>query len=197
MANGLTVNVKMPDVKKIQTDCETAIKRAVDDTKKVAPGRMADAVREKYNIKKKDVTSALKSSGKGTTSVKGIEVANIVLEYEGRTLSPAAGSANMFNLTPKEPPHPVRRYQAKAQIFKGEKKGLGPAVFVADNKHGSYLPFQREGKERLPIKVIRTLSVPQMITSGEIEDKAVQEIQEKLMQSIENRLGRAYEKNGL
>lgn len=167
-----------------------AVQSAVKDVKKAAPGKAADAVRERYNIKKKDITAALVSTGKGTVQVKGVEVENVALLYRGRPLAPS--SAGMFNLTPKERPE-KKAYKVAAKITQ-QKSQLGPGVFIAGNGSGANMPFQRVGEERLPIKAIKTVSVPQMITNEEVSEKIMDGVSEKLQTRLDHYTERALQK---
>lgn len=188
---------KLPDVKKIQKDCEQALEYAVKDALRSAPGKVADAIREDYNIKKSEVTSHMTTINNGSgEKVSGVPVSVSALKYKGSPLSPAAGEKKMFNLSPIKRPEGGRKYTVRAKI-KQTKVALGSSVFIADNGHGSVLPFQRKGDARLPIKSIKTLSVPQMVDNEEVREKIAAALQEKMAEAIDKKLGRVYEKNGL
>lgn len=61
--------------------------------------------------------------------------------------------------------HQPRPYTVYAQIIKGQKVPVpGHSVFI-NSINGKDLAIDRVGKERNPIKVIKTVSVPQMIAN--------------------------------
>ena len=188
---------KLPDVKKIQKDCEEALEYAVKDTLRSAPGKVADAVREDYNIKKSEIASHMTAiRNDSDAKVSGIPVSLSVLKYRGRPIAPSAGAVKMFNLTPTMRPEGRKKYKVKAKI-KQEKLVLGSDVFVAGNGHGSVLPFQRKGDDRLPIKSVNTLSIPQMVDNEAVRERVKAAIQEALSERVEKRLSKKYEKHGL
>ena len=92
---------------------------------------------------------------------------NIVLEYKGRMLTPIH-----FNMRPKSKPS-RRRYNISVEIKRGRRRRLAgklvyerpPFLALAPNTGGMTIPWQREGKARFPIVSVKTLSVPQMISS--------------------------------
>ena len=57
-----------------------------------------------------------------------------------------------------------------ASIHKGQKKALGSDVFLGQSGSAGtiQIPFQREGVKRLPIKAVKTVSVPQMIDNENV-----------------------------
>ena len=146
----------------LKNNARAVIKRTLSDVKTRAPGWIAPEVMKKYNIKKKDVNEAISSKdrtfGRRTS---GERVGSAVIKYEGRVLTPTH-----FQMKPKKRYKNNRPYVVTAQIKKGEgRKALGSSVFLASPGGASeiQIPFQRVGDARLPIKVIKTLSVPQMI----------------------------------
>lgn len=198
MSGGITIKMtKLPDVKKIQKDCEKALEYAVKDTLRSAPGKTADTVTEDYNIKKKEVIDHIRAiKSESAEDVSGIPVSVAALKVKGSPIAPSAGEKKMFNLTPTTRPEGRKKYTVRAKIKK-DKVALGSRVFVAENGHGSVLPFQRKGDARLPIKSIKTVSVPQMVDNEAVREKVVAIIQERLAESIDKRLGKIYEKHGL
>lgn len=106
---------------------EQVLSRTVSDFKSRAPGWIASAVMERYNITKKEIVPAktenkapmnggrLKSAG--SISITGRTISSVCIIYKGRRLTPVR-----FNMTPKAP-RPA--YTLKAKILKGEKKTLG------------------------------------------------------------------------
>jgi hypothetical protein len=164
--NIITVNidqvVKGLDEKK--KNSELVLKRTVGDMRSRAPGWISKAVREEYNISAKDVKAALKTGNDGTISIGGTVVDNVTLTYSGRVLTPTH-----FKMKPTSRPSSNKGYNVTAEIKKGARKSLGSHVFLAGSggSGSTQIPFKRKGQSRLPIEAVKTLSIPQMIQSGE------------------------------
>lgn len=187
---------------KLEGGSEVAIRRTVADFRSRAPGWVSQGIREHYGVDTKAIKEAQKKPKRGKTSikVKGAEIDGVTLEYRGRTLTPLH-----FKMSPKKQPDtkqsklqripgqavatnsPVamiaqpKKYRVKATIIKGKRTNLPPGTFIAPGNGGVSLPFQRKGKGRMPIEVVRTLSVPQMIDgrARETIDKTIQENMQK------------------
>jgi hypothetical protein len=86
----------------------------------------------------------------------------------------------------------------KVQIKKSEAKryiNTYPQPFLASTGAKSaektqFNIFKRVGKARLPIKILRTLSVPQMITNENVTDQIQQAAQGKLNERLEHEIAR-------
>lgn len=169
------MEIKIKNVKEVQAGLrrkEAQITKAVNattnDFKSRGPGWISQEIANIYSIKKKDITQAKKGAkANGKIKVAGITLNNIEIEYRGSLLTPVH-----FKMTPKvRPKRPG--YRVKVEIKKGQKVRLPKDVFLADNKGGTQIPFQREGTSRYPIKSIKSISIPQMITNKDAE-KAIQ-----------------------
>lgn len=199
------------DLKAINKDAEKAIRATLSDFKSRAPAWISAAVSEEYTIKKSEVKGAMTGAKKiGSIKVSGVAVDNIGLEYTGRVLTPIH-----FKMKPKKPPakkekdarlipgdnigsdsdviqvHPIKAYQVTAEIHKGKSKSLGSSVFLGSNGGEGYIPFQRTGDGRTPIKSIKTVSVPQMITNEKVAETIQKNIEEGLTKRLEHHTERA------
>lgn len=159
------------------------IERTVGDMRTRGPGWVSKAVREEYNISPKDVKEAYHTEKAGSLSLGGAHVDDVALVYRGRVLTPTH-----FKMRPAtRPPKPKL---ITAEIRKGQRKTLSSIAFLANSgREGSkQIPFQRTGKERLPIEAIKTLSVPQMIEDGNenVKPKVEQAINENLKKRFEH-----------
>ena len=83
------------------------------------------------------------------------------------------------------PPAP---YNITAEVYRGKRKTIGGTAFLGSNGGGGYIPFQREGDGRTPIKSIKTVSVPQMITNPQVSEKITEAIDEGLRKRLEHHL---------
>lgn len=198
MADSL-VNVALKNVtdikeqlEKIGQRSERVVNRTVNDFKTRGPAWISAAVSETYNIKKSEVSAAL-SSGQpvGKTKVAGKLVNNVKLVYRGNLLTPLH-----FKMRPSSRPAPDKRgkvkpYNVTAEIFKGQRKKLGTDVFLGKGRNtDKSLPFQRKGKERLPVKIIRTLSIPQMIKNEKVSESIMKNISTGLGKRLEHHMNR-------
>lgn len=174
------------ELEKKKKEIQKALDRTVADCKQRGPAQVTKAVTAVYGIKAKDVTEAGKGAKRnsktvGTIQIQGYSVDNLQLVYSGRLLTPVH-----FSMTPKSRPDSGKKYKVKAGIFKGSKKMLGTGVFLAPSGAAgtAHIPFKRVGAKRLPIKAIRTLSIPQMITN----EIVAQDIKKKMEDLLQTRL---------
>lgn len=192
-------------IEKLQKDAEKAVSRTVSDMKSRAPGAVASCVTSLYNIKKSEITPESTQSGKqqkkaGAIMVTGDTLENLAFVYSGRLLTPTH-----FGMSPKFIPY-SKNYTLTATIRKDRGKQVIGHYETTRIKNGPYskqspfvlmgtgntlaggtnfIPFQRRSSNRLDIKKMTTLSVPQMI--GEPETVAPA-IQTKLNELLETRL---------
>lgn len=165
------------DMKNVQEKFNNLIK-CVDDSSEVfektfkdmgsrAPGKVADAVRSVYNIKKSEILPAKKETDlkkAGTIKIRGKDIMSLALVYEGRALTPLH-----FGMTPKARPD-KKKYKVSAKIKKGVKTTFTPkyeqgGVFLAPASKGSskILAWERYSENRYNISPIKTMSLPQMV----------------------------------
>ena len=176
-----------------------------------APGAIASCVTSLYNIKKSEITPYSTKSGKqqkkaGSIVVTGETLEDLAYEYRGRLLTPTH-----FGMTPKTPPR-GKSYTLTATIRKDTGKQVigrysnkrtpgGPdsqqSHFVlmgtGNTKEDgtNFIPFQRRSTNRLDLKKMTTLSVPQMIGEETTVQPAIQEkLSELLGQRLDHNLSR-------
>ena len=160
---------------------KTVMKRLTADAKKRVPGWVATEVTKVYGIKKAEITG----QKVGTIKTKGSNIKDLKFIFTGRMLTPTH-----FSMSPKTPPGGA--YTLKAAIIKGQRKPLGkvkkltkkqkkaltknftrtgsqssthsPIMLMRANG-GQYLPFQRKSTNRKDVEAIKTVSLPQMVSS--------------------------------
>lgn len=196
---------------------EKALGRAMSDIKKRVPGIVSTEVTGSYNIKKKEVMPAKKlkdgtwTKSVGRISTSGKIISEVVISYEGRTLTPVH-----FGMTPVRPKPGRGGYTLKAHIKKGSPKILGKVKPLGKKqlknitrnlkKEGTknspyspimlmhtgntkvdgtnYIPFRRQSQNRKDIEPIKTLSLPQMIDNPKVR----REIESNIWKMIGNRV---------
>ena len=163
------------------------LKAWTSDAIKRAPGWVATEVTKVYGVKKGEIT------GKkiGSVNVQGGSIEQVKIIYKGRPLT-----HTHFSMSPKAPKPDRGPYTLKAMVINGERKDLGkvkkltkkqraamaknftrsgtqksdhsPIMLMRANG-GQYLPFQRKSTNRRDIDVIKTVSLPQMVSSERTE----------------------------
>ena len=196
---------RMDDMKKAPQKVLSAL---ASDAKKRAPGWVAAEVSKIYGVKKGDIT------GKkiGSVKVQGNSIEEVKIVYKGRLLT-----HTHFGMSPKSPKPDRGPYTLKATVIKGERKTLGkvkkltkkqradmaknltrsgtqtseksPIMLMRANG-GQYLPFQRASKNRKDIKVIKTVSLPQMVSSKRTEDGIQTALREGMQKRLDHHMNR-------
>lgn len=210
MSDSISVNIKghkeiVKKLRKLEQGGEKAVLRTVSDFRSRAPGWVSKGIREHYGVDKDAINEAAKGAKRGrpTFKVAGVQVDAVQLEYKGGLLTPLH-----FKMTPKARPEAQQKkvqripgqligsgspvsmvaqpkpYKVQATIIKGQKTVLSSGAYVNVGKYNKevQLPFQRTGEARLPVEVIRTLSVPQMI-----DGRARETIEETINANLEKR----------
>ena len=170
----LTPYVDLKDVQKkfdnlinCLDDSAIVFEKTLKDMRSRGPGKVADAVRGVYNIKKSDMMPSKEESDlkrAGTIKAKGEDIMSFKLIYEGKKLTPLH-----FGMTPKEKPD-KKKYKVSAKIKKGKKtvftsQNEGGGVFLAPASKGSskILAWERYSGDRYDVSPIKTMSLPQMV----------------------------------
>lgn len=174
-------------IQSIRTGSEKAVKRTINDFKSRGPGWISQEIAAEYNIKKKDINEAKQGATKGGSSIKiaGTKVDDLAILYRGRLLTPTH-----FGMKPTARPT-NGAYVVSAQIKKaGGRKPLGNSVYLAraGGQGTTQIPFQRRGAARTPTDVIKTLSVPQMITNKDVSDNIRDRIGKELGKRLQHHL---------
>lgn len=181
----------MAEIQDMRSRSEKVVQRTVADFRTRAPSWISQEVAKEYNIKKADVNEAKKGIKKGRSSVRvhGTRIDDLSIIYRGRVLTPTH-----FGMRPTARPA-KGPYVVTAQIKKTSgRKPLSGKAFLGTSKNASedtpQLPFQRKGDERLPVEVIKTLSVPQMITNDTVSENIHERINTELGKRLEHHLKR-------
>lgn len=192
-------------------DMKKAPRKVMDsvtaDAKKRVPGWVAAEVTKVYGVKKGEITG----QKIGRVKPEGTSFKDVRIVYTGRVLTPTH-----FNMSPKEP-NPGGGYTLKATIIKGQRTTLGkvkkltkkqraalaknftgsgtrqsdhsPIMLMRANG-GQYLPFQRKSTNRRDIEAVKTISLPQMVSSQRTEEGIQRAISEGLEKRLEHHMNR-------
>lgn len=179
------------DIKSMQEKSKCVVNRTVGDFKSRGPGWVAQEIIKVYNIKKKDINETDRKVIKGKSGIKisGAKLDDISIVYRGRLLTPTH-----FAMRPVLRPGRGSRYVVSAKIKKIQGRvNLGNKVFLAGagQKSQIQIPWQRRSKERYPVDVVKTVSVPQMITNEQVSMSIHEQINMKLEKRLEHHLEQA------
>lgn len=196
---------KLDDKKKAP---QKVMKALSSDASKRVPGWVSTEVTKTFGVKKSDI------SGKkiGNVRVQGNDIKkSLKVIYTGRPLT-----HTHFSMSPTAPKE-GGGYTLKATIIKGQRKTLGqvkkltkkqraamaknftrsgskssdhsPIMLMRANG-GQYLPFQRKSANRNDIEAIKTLSLPQMVSSERTEADIQNAINEGLGKRLDHHMKR-------
>ena len=216
----MAVKVKMKDAKKLQRQIEKmgplgerAVKRTVSEFAKRGPGWVSAGIREHYTVKVAAIKRAgpTKKKGEARGTSGGRTVAGVSLTYKGRPLT-----LDNFDMKPKKMSKARKRKKVMipgaafenqpkiafvrmptkktltAEVVIGKKLQFGDRAFVAPIK-GKQLAVQREeGAARKPLKIIRNVSVPQMITGKEAKETIERRISEGVQGRFDHYMEREF-----
>lgn len=195
MANGpILIDTKKIDrlaieLKGFEVEVAESTYHAINRTLDHVVTKVGQIIPKTYAIK----ASEVKESFKGGIKKPSKTNLSASLTSKGHTLSLVH-----FPHTPKSPQGKKTKIKVKIKKADGSKEvKTKPKAFLASTGALSedkiqYNIFHRTGKERLPIIVPRTLSIPQMITNEGVADQiqkiATQKLAERLEHEITNRM---------
>ena len=207
----VTCQIKNYDVLKKQLETmkkapQTVLDRTLSDAKKRTPGWIATEVTKQYGVKKGDISKG----NLGSVKVEGNTLKTVRVVYRGRLLTPTH-----FGMTPKAPGknaytlkyRVVEPTKSKVKkLTKKQRAALGKnftksgtqtsdhspimLMHTGNTKAGgtSYIPFQRKSTDRKDVEAIKTLSLPQMVSSERTEANISNSINENLGKRLEHHM---------
>ncbi len=182
MARDIYVDVKQLHTLKLemrilgQEEVPKAISAAVNRTITSTAAQISRVVRETYQVKAGDIKSTIKQKKSNKSDLIGEIVST------GRLLT----LYHHFKIAPRK--RTKRKYTVKATIKKGQQQSIPGAFLGSRRATGTPQVWMREGKSRYPIKVLRSLSVPQMISNEKNMDRIQAHAQKVLDERIEHEL---------
>ena len=202
----------------LQGMSEKVIKRLMSDARTRVPGWVATEVTKVYNIKKSEITPAKEGQSKktaGSIRVRGETVDGLEIVYRGRVLTPT--HFGMTPKTVRDPAggYTLKAEILKGRkVVLGQKKKLtkkqraalgknfrrqgtrvsdhSPIMLMhtgAGSAEGTqYIPFQRKSTDRKDVKAIKTVSLPQMVSSERTSEAIGRAINEGLQKRMEQHM---------
>lgn len=140
-------------------------------------------VRKEYAIKSKDIMDTITKKKASPSNLSA------GITSHGRTLT----LYNHFRVSPKSPTG--KKYKVKVAIKKGKMQTIAtePKPFIASANNSTQV-FKRTGKARTPIVVLRSLSVPQMVSNEATYARIQTQAAEMLEKRIDHEINRKIDK---
>lgn len=213
--NNSTYRQTIKALEALQGQSERVIKRLMADARTRVPGWVASEVTQVYNIKKSEITPAKVGQSKksaGSISVRGETIDGLEIVYRGRVLTPTH-----FGMTPKAPRDSYTLKAEiikgrktvlgqKKKLTKKQRKALGknfrrqgtrssdhsPIMLMPTGAGNAdktqYIPFQRKSTRRSDIEAIKTVSLPQMVSSDRTSEAINTAINEGMQKRLEQHM---------
>lgn len=191
------------------------LRSTINDFKSRGAGWAAGEISKHYRIKKKDVTEAvLAKKPAGKIIIAGEKVNDIVIIFAGRTLTPIH-----FAMTPKKEPARKKKkkkqvinvgkhkgqdkyitvskmpksYNVSAEIVKGNRKTFkdNNLIFLAPARKMRIIIPWKVDRDSGEIEPIKTISIPQMVTSERTKEDIHKTVSENLNKRFDHYLRRA------
>lgn len=192
-------------IENMQKAPKTVISRTLSDMKTRVPTWIAAEVSKVYGVKKAEVNN----SSIGKMKVEGNTIKDIKIVYTGRVLTPTH-----FGMTPKAPGQNAYTLKAsiirgkKSTLGKVKKLTKKQRAALSKNftRSGSkksdhspimlmrtgntqaggtnYIPFQRKSTRRDDVEAIKTISLPQMVSSKRTAPNISKAINEGLQKRL-------------
>lgn len=192
---------------------QKVMKALTADAKKRAPGWIAAEVSKVYGVKKGDIT------GKkiGSVKVQGNSIENVKIIYTGRPLTHTHFSMSPKSPKPNRGPYTLkatvisgeRKTLGKIKKLTKEQRAAmsknltrsgtqtsdhSPIMLMhtgnARAEGTSYIPFQRKSVDRDDVQAIKTVSLPQMVSSDRTHDGIQIALSEGLQKRLEHHMKR-------
>lgn len=201
------------ELKDVAKPLAPILRSTIKDFKSRGAGWAAGEITKHYRIKKKDITEAVVSKKPaGKFKIAGNKLDNIVIIFAGRTLTPIH-----FAMTPKKEPARKKKkqvinvgkhkgqdkyitvskmpknYNVRAEIVKGNRKTFkdNNLIFLAPaQKNSTIIPWKVD-RDSGEIEPIKTISIPQMVTSERTKEDIQKTISENLNKRFDHYLRRA------
>ena len=204
MGAAMSITVQISDMqalkrklKALEKAPQKVINSTIGDMKKRVPSWIATEVSQEYGIKKAEITG------------QKVGLENIQITYTGRVLTPTHFS--MSPTAPKAGAYTLKATIIKGQrstmgkvkkLTKKQRAALGKnfrregtrssdhsPIMLMHTGAGSvnktqYIPFQRKSKNRSDVQAIKTISLPQMVSS----ERTMPGIQQVIDENLEKRL---------
>lgn len=192
---------------------EKAKKRFLADMRKRAPTWVSAEVVKVYGVKKAEI-----NGGKlGDVKVKGNDISNVAISFSGRPLTPTHFSMSPKTLSAPNgtASYTVKATFIKGQratlgkvkkLTKKQRKEIGKNLTRSGSRRSNkspvmlmhtgntqiggtnYIPFQRKSSDRTDIHAVKTVSLPQMVSSERTRESIQTTVNEGALKRWEHHL---------
>ncbi len=199
---------QLKDLKKAPKKVITALTK---DVKKRAPGWISKEITKEYGVKKGDITGQkigkVRAEGSGFDEVKVVYTGR-VLTHTHFSMSPKAPKAGAYTLKAtvikgqrktlgkvKKLTKKQRKQLAKNFTRSGSRKSDHSPIMLMHTGNAAaggtnYIPFQRKSARRDDVEAVKTLSLPQMVSSKRTEEGIQKAITENTSKRLDHYLER-------
>lgn len=163
-------------VNKTMAQANTRMRRSITREFNVSAGFVRERLRverAKFVGGKAVIAAALTGSGsrggKRSANLIAFVVSKVSVAQARRRMAAGEGGTYQLGNTTR-----TRALQLQFKIKRGGAPKMIPGAFIANKGRTVFI---REGKERLPIKALSTIDIPQMFTTRRINDAVVKAIE--------------------
>lgn len=156
---------------------ELAVKRTINRTADQARTRMSREIRDEFALTKAKVDQKL--------HVQAARVEGGGLRFTGRLLSYGERGRRSINLIAFAARQSKRNRMLSAQILRAKGRIKVPGAFIGNQGR---TVFRRVGRERLPIKTVQVIDVPQMFNTRRINEKVLTFVRQKFPEVYQREL---------
>ena len=202
-------NILKKKLDEMQKAPKKVINRTLSDVRTRVPTWVAAEVSKAYGVKKAEING----QKLGKVKVEGNTLQTVKIKYTGRVLTPTH-----FGMTPKAPgtnAYTLKATIIKGQrstlgkvkkLTKKQRAALGknftrsgtqnsdhsPIMLMSTGNKKvdgtNYIPFQRKSKQRNDVEAIKTLSLPQMVSSERTAPNITKAINDGLGKRLEHHM---------
>lgn len=164
----------------LKSEAPKVLKNAINKTAKQARKDLASKAQEKYVVKSGRFNKAMKIKNASTGTLEAvIKATGSPMELKDFKVSPASVR------TGNDRPEVIKAKVLSSSSLKSLDRGDGVKAFVAKFKSGHVTVAERQGKKRLPIKTLYSVSIPQMIGNGK---KVYLVVKPDIMKNLQNNI---------
>jgi hypothetical protein len=161
---------------KVKGGANKALARAMNRTVRAGRTELSRGVRAVYLIKQKDLYSTLK--------IRNASPGNLSAEIR----SSYTGMLKLFDFK-VSPRNPSRKATVHAQV-RVDGGGSISSGFIGQMASGHIGVFMRRGSNRLPIRELRTISAPIMISQADVSEPVGRKMDETFKKRIDHEVSR-------
>lgn len=201
-------------LEKMKKAPQKAVKSALNEVHRYGPGWVAKEIVKVYGIDKSEVTG-----GKiGTTKVGGVSIDKITFKYRGRRLTPVhfgmkpkkPTKSGKYTLSASVIKGSRKTLSQNKALTKPQRRNIGRNFHHAGTRNSpsspwmlrstgaksadktQYIPFQRRSQPGKPQVAMRTVSLPQMVSSERTNENITNMLQTKLDNRFAHYMGRMW-----